>query len=199
MPFSSLTSWIEEAANRLLALDPDTRAQLGTLSGKIIRIECTAPAVTFFLIPTATGVRVLHESPQAADVSLRATLSTFLTLALARNPDMAALRAVEIDGDIELGQRIQRIWQRFDVDWEEQAARVFGDIVAHRTGTIVRNGATWMRSAAAIIGRDLAEFLHYEAQMLPPRAQIDAFLQAVDTLRADTDRLAQRIQHLHSL
>lgn len=196
MSASPLIDWMELTVNRLLALDIDTRAQFAALAGKVIRIECTAPPLAFFLIPATDGVRLLSDSHIAPDVSLRASLGTFLKLALTRTSDMSSLRAVEIEGDIELGQRIQRIWQQFDVDWEEQASHVVGDVVAHQAGNALRSGATWARSAVEIVGRDLAEFLRFEAQLLPPRAEIERFLQAVDTLRADTDRLQQRVQRL---
>lgn len=188
----------EAIGNRVLALDPETLAKLEGLSGKIIEIDITAPAIHFFIVPSGTGLRLVTESQLTPDVSLRAPLSTFAKLALVAgaSEDMATLRDLQITGDIELGTRFQRTLRGLDIDWEELAARVLGDVVAHKGANAVRAGAAWLDSAVTILARDAGEFLQFERGALPARVEVEEFMRAVDVLRADVARLEQRIARL---
>jgi ubiquinone biosynthesis protein UbiJ len=44
----------------------------------------------------------------------------------------------------------------------------------------------------------LSEYLREEAQLLPDKIQIEDYMQAVDRLRADCDRLEARIKRLQN-
>ena len=189
---------LEAIGNRVLALDPETLARLDGLSGKIVEIRVTAPAMQFFIVPSSTGLRVLTESQMTPDVSLRAPLSTFAKLAMiaGADEDMATLRDLEITGDIELGTRFQRILRGLDIDWEELASRLLGDVAAHKGANAVRAGIAWLSSAVDILARDTGEFLQFERGALPARVEVEEFMREVDVLRADVARLEQRIARL---
>lgn len=189
---------IEAIGNRVLALDPETLARLDALSGKIIEVEITTPSMRFFIVPSRLGLRFLTESQVAADVTLRAPLSTFAKLALVprADEDMATLRDLEITGDIELGTRFQRALRGLDIDWEELASRVLGDVAAHKGANAVRAGVAWLNSAVNVLARDAGEFLQFERGALPARVEVDEFMRAVDVLRADVARLEQRVARL---
>jgi ubiquinone biosynthesis protein UbiJ len=53
--------------------------------------------------------------------------------------------------------------------------------------------------AADTLEQNLTEYLLEESRLLPKRAQVEKFLAAVDTLRADSDRLVQRVQRLQGV
>lgn len=189
---------LEAIGNRLLALDPETLARLDGLSGKIIELDISVPALRFFVVPSRLGLRFLTESQVRPDVTLRAPLSTFAKLALVprADEDMATLRDLEITGDIELGTRFQRILRGLDIDWEELVSRVLGDVAAHKGANAVRAGIAWLTSAVDVLARDAGEFLQFERGALPARVEIDEYMRAVDVLRADVARLEQRIARL---
>ena len=50
--------------------------------------------------------------------------------------------------------------------------------------------------AATTTVRNVAEYLGHERQDLVPRSEAEQFLQGVDTLREDVDRLAARVDLL---
>lgn len=199
-PFANLSParLVEAIGNRVLALDPETLAKLAGVSGKIVEIHVTAPVMHFFIVPSSTGLRLLTESQLTPDVSLRAPLSTFAKLAMvaSASEDMATLRELEITGDIELGTRFQRILRGLDIDWEELASRVLGDVAAHKGANAVRAGIAWLNSAVDILARDTGEFLQFERGALPARVEVEQFMREVDVLRADVARLDQRIARL---
>ena len=44
--------------------------------------------------------------------------------------------------------------------------------------------------------QDAGEYLKYERELLPDRAQVETFMQQVDVVRDDVERLEARVQRL---
>ena len=92
-----------------------------------------------------------------------------------------------------MAQQVRRFFRDLDVDWEEGLATYLGDAPAHQIGRLVRGVRGWFAESRDAAGRNLAEYLTEERRDLPPRAELDAFLDDVDRLRSDADRLAARV------
>ncbi|OGI58873.1 MAG: hypothetical protein A2V58_05070 [Candidatus Muproteobacteria bacterium RBG_19FT_COMBO_61_10] len=191
-----LTSVLEDAGNRVLRLDPATLAGLGALHGRVVCLTFTDMATSIHLQPSESGLRVLHDYAGTADVTLSGRLPAFARLSLGAQPGLFFSGELTISGDVELGHRFQRVLEGLDIDWEEQLSRVVGDVAAHAIGNLVRDARAWTRQAGSILGQDVAEYLTEERRDLAPRQVVEPFLRAVDTLRADVDRLTQRIERL---
>lgn len=192
----TVLSGIAGAINRVLPFDPDTQAQLATFAGKIIAIEIGegGSPLRLFVCPTATGIDLRASVERPADVTIAGSMAVFVQLW--RWPVAAPVGQLHIRGDIELGQRFQRLLRRLDIDGEELASRYVGDIAARQLGNLWRAGNHWARHVAATLGDDSAEYLREEARVVPNRERVREFLDAVDGLRADVDRLEQRLQRL---
>lgn len=210
---SLMTAVLEDAVNRLLRLDPDTLACLGEFDGKCIGLRLAGDDsrdgggraasgtaaddrdLEFFLFPSAAGFRIRATHDTAPDVTIRGDLPVFTRLVFGGSP---ATRAgeLQISGDIELGQNFQRILRALDIDWEERTAQVVGDVAAHQLGRVARGLRAWARSSRGYLEQDLREYLQEESRLLVRREAVDRFLGAVDTLRADVDRLEQRLTRL---
>lgn len=190
---------LEAAVNRVLRLDPDTLARLGELDGKCIAVHLAREGrdVEFFLFPSASGFRVRATPDGVPDVTIRGDVPVFARLVFGGN---GAARAgeLQISGDIELGQHFQRLLKQIDLDWEEQAARVVGDVAAHQLGRAVRGLRAWARQSRGYLEQDAREYLVEESRLLPRRESVEQFLRAVDTLRADADRLEKRLDQLRN-
>ncbi len=196
----ALAATLETALNRYLSLDPDIAAQLATLEGKVIRLEILGLAMAFYLLPGHDGIQVLSHYTGEADTCLRAAPLTLARLSVGQHAEDRVFSGdVEISGDIELGERFRDILAGADIDWEEQLAHVIGDVAAHQIGNAVRSGLHWSHRTLETFGQDLAEYLQYERRDLPVRHEIETFLSAVDILRADSDRLAARVQRLETV
>ena len=187
---------LEDAANRLLRLDPDSLRELGGISGRVIRLDLRGLGRALYLFPSEAGIYIRTEHAGVPDAILSARLAGLLNLALGRQSWAFLSGELEISGDIELGQRFQKILRRFDIDWEEAAARWFGDPLAHQLGNFMRAVSSGLRASGEVVMRDLVEYLQHERRDLPSRHEVDAFLRAVDVLRADVDRMEQRIARL---
>lgn len=193
-----LTALLEEVVNRALRLDPDTLARLAELRGKAIRLRATGDQpFEIIVLPDESGLRLTRQHDSEPDVTLMGDIPVILRFAMRRVlPDVVAAGEVQISGDIELGQRFQRLLEQADIDWEEQFARVLGDVPAHQLGNVLRDVGGWSRQALHTLRRDVAEYLQEESRLLPPRARAGAFRHSVETLQRDLESLENRLARL---
>ena len=167
-----MTELFEEFINRILRFDPDTLARLAELQGKVIRLRASGDRpFEIFVLPDESGLRLHSRHDREPDVTLAGDIPVIFRFALRRIiPDVVAAGEVQISGDINLGQRFQRLLEQADIDWEEPAARVLGE--------------------------DTAEYLQEESRLLPSRSRAEAFRQAVEALRWEAERLESRLERL---
>ncbi len=180
----------EAIINRLLRLDPQTLVRLGELEGKLIRVDLGT--MTFHVEPVAEGLKLHRNAPRAPDVTLRGSVPVFARLARTG----IAVGELQISGDIEVGSRFQRILKDVELDWEEPLSRVVGDVAAHQIGRAVRGATSWGIETSRTVAQDVVEYLQEERRVLAPRVRVEDFMQSVDKLRADADRLEKRIELL---
>ena len=191
---------LEAALNRALALDPDTRDGLRSLDGQRIVLQVEQP-------PLALQVRVdgerLRVGPVAADVepdlSVRSTLAALVAqLPVFRRDDAPPVGRLRVSGDADLARRLQRLAERFDPDWQQPFAAVFGDVLGVQIANAVAGALRQARVTARNLAESAAEFVTEESRDVVGREELDAFHDDVDALRDDVERLAARIARLPS-
>lgn len=192
------TAALEKVLNQCLQMDPETLAQVTQLEGKVIALEIQGVGKTIFLVPTATGLRVQSVFEGESDVTIRGGVFSLARLGLSDNPSSVFGDGVEMTGDAHLGRKIQHILDSLDLDWEEQLSHLTGDVLAHQLGNTARDLFGWGRKTADTFGRDVAEYFQEESRDLVVRAELNQFLDSVDTLRSDVDRLDQRVKRLQA-
>jgi ubiquinone biosynthesis protein UbiJ len=132
------------------------------------------------------------------DSALRVTAapSALLAMAFLRGRDEATTPGrVDVSGDADLARRLERIARKFEPDFDEAFARVFGDVAGFQIARGVRSALATLRGAKAF-ARDTAEYLSEEGRVIVPKAEVDVFLDDVDALRERTDRLDARVKRL---
>ena len=191
---------LEAALNRALALDPDTRDGLRSLDGQRIVLQVEQP-------PLALQVRVdgerLRVGPVDADVepdlSVRSTLAALVAqLPVFRRDDAPPVGRLRVSGDADLARRLQRLAERFDPDWQQPFAAVFGDVLGVQIANAVAGALRQARVTARTLAESAAEFVTEESRDVVGRDELDAFHDDVDALRDDVERLAARIARLPS-
>lgn len=188
---------LEQAVNAALALDPRTGERLARLQGKVIAIELRGTGITFTLQPTTEGkLRLMGDYDGEVDTTLRGAPFALLRMSTGRTGEGMFSGEVAIDGEVELGQQIQRVFEKLDIDWEEHLSRLTGDIVAHQIGNTMRGLFAWGERAAEHLGRDTADYLQEESDTLPVDWEVEEFIKGVDTLRSDVDRIEARVKRL---
>ena len=201
MLFAALTATLETAFNAWLALDAQThgnaRSRLQALQGKLICLHISNPDVQLYFLPTADQVRVTTRYAAAPDVTIHGSALGLMRLSASNDAGKAMLEhGIKIDGDMGLGNHFSQILREIDVDWEELLSRAVGDVVAHHLGKVVRNAQGWLGDSSHAMRLNTQEYLQEEARLVPADAEIRQYLDAVDTLRADTDRLEARLKRL---
>jgi ubiquinone biosynthesis protein UbiJ len=192
------TAALEKALNQCLRMDPESLARVTALEGRVIALEISGLGRMVYLVPTATGLRVQSVFEGEPDVIIRGGPFSLARLGMSEHPTEVFGHGVEMTGDALLGRKVQRILDGLQLDWEEQLSHVSGDVVAHQVGNTVRGLRDWGRNTADALGRDLAEYFQEESRDLVVKAELAPFLDGVDALRADVDRLNQRVRRLEA-
>jgi len=192
------TAALEKALNHCLQMDPETLAQVTQLEGKVVALVIIGLGRSIYLVPTADGLRVQSVFEGEPDVSIKGGVFSLARLGLSENPASVFGDGVEMVGDAQLGRKVQHILDSLDLDWEEQLSRLSGDVIAHQVGNTVRDLFSWGSKTAETLGRDVAEYFQEESRDLVVKPELDQFLDQVDVLRSDVDRLAQRVKRLQT-
>lgn len=189
---------LESLINHLLSLDRETLDDLAGLSGKVIQLELIntgQPVIS--LIIREHAIHVDTDYTGTGDVLIRGTPLDLLVYIRSSSDDGSVVTGnMEIRGNLGLAQEFQRLLRRFEIDWEEQAARLVGDTLARKTSNIVTMSTDFLRRLKEKIELDLSEYVLYETEVLPEKEEIEDFNNSVDTLRDDFERLKQRFQKL---
>ncbi|QLQ30494.1 MAG: SCP2 sterol-binding domain-containing protein [Candidatus Thiothrix singaporensis] len=201
MLFTALTATLETAFNTWLELDKKTHGnaleRLQAMQGRLICLHVSNPDLKLYFLPMADNVRVATEYDAEPDVTIHASALALMRLSAAEDVGKAMLeQGVKIDGDMGLGNRFSDILRAVRVDWEELLSQAVGDVVAHQMGQLTRAAKGWLDGSAHAMRLNTQEYLQEEARLLPAEAEIRQFLDAVDTLRMDTDRLEARLKRL---
>lgn len=196
----ALTAFLDRVTRLLLDLDPDGREKLAGLKGKSFCLEVTAPKITLYLIPTDRGLELRQERHGEPDVTLTGPLSAFIRLT---RPDsqgnLSADNQISMRGDAEAGQAFGKILSQLDIDWEEGLSRLVGDTPARKMGNILRDLNDWAAESMDLSRTDAAEYLQEEKRLLTTPLAHERFCNDVNDLRADVDRIEQRIIRLLAL
>ena len=188
---------LEQALNAALALDPKTGERLQGIDGKVIEIVFNGIGQRLFLQPQGGSLKLMGHYAGEVDTTLRGAPFDMLRLRSSRTGEAMFGRGVEIDGDVELGTRFQRIIEKLDIDWEEHIARISGDIIAHQIGNTVRDLFAWGKRSADHLGEDITDYLQEEQQILPTGWAVKEFIDGVDTLRSGVDLLEAKLKRLN--
>lgn len=199
---AALLAGVEAGLNQVLALDATALPRLAALQGRVIAVDCTAPALRLFLLPGADGLRLAGHWEAPADCTLRAPAGRLLELAVRRDKS-AVLHApdVELDGHSACLLDLAAILQDLELDWEGALAEWLGPLGAVALARPLQGAGQWSGDALASLRLNLADWLAEEARLLAGRqeaearfAELDDLKLALDRLEARSERLARRLE-----
>lgn len=196
--WSILFSSIESVLNYYLQLDPETTMRLAKLAGKVVAIKDSRLNFECYLIFTPEKIKLQRHYQGIADTTLQGTpfaLSKLFNLFSSRQQAIFS-GEITISGDMELGQAVQTIFDNIDVDWEEQLSKLTGDVIAHQVGNRIRGLQNFLSTSKTSFQQNLSEYLQEEIGYLPPRLELEDFLQDVSLIRDDIERMEARVQRI---
>lgn len=190
---------VEVALNRFLALEASALAECAQLAPRIIELRTQAPDWSFFIEFHGGGVRVAPESGRAAEVRVSGRMTNLMKLAWTvaqSGGDTGVPQGLQVDGDVELLLRFNRLLARVGFDPEEFAAKIVGDAAGHRLTQGLRAAFSWGQRTVSTLGLDSAEYLREETRDLARGSDAAEWAEAVDKLRDDVARFEARLQRL---
>lgn len=186
---------LERAINQALKLDPTTLRALEPLEGKVIQVEIKGTPLNLYLIPSRQGLQLRGFLDGGVDSHVTGTLADFTELLSSDDaPSTLINGGISIRGDSAPLLQLLSILHRLEIDWEASLARLIGDIPAHEIGRAVRNGLAWGKQAVSSIGRQAEEFLHEEARLVPPEAEMQGLFKNIQQLNLAVDRFEARLE-----
>jgi len=197
----ALLTSAEQGLNRVLRLDPTALPRLARLAGRIIEIDCSAPAMQLFVLVEEDGLRLASSWAADADCRLRAPASSLVRLLVSRQKTAVLHEPqVSIDGDSGVLMSLAEVLQDLELDWEYEASRWLGPVGAQLLGTGVRTPTRWLRESGDSLRQDLADYLTEESRALVGQQEAEARFSEIDDLKLALDRLEARIERLaHNL
>ena len=191
-----LLNILELAINGALEFDPKAQRDLVKLHGKTMTLEIKPIPQKISISPMPHGLEFANES-KATDVTLSATIGALVKISR-DGLDDAELESgeLEINGDPIVGQRFARILSQLDIDWEGLLAQRLGETPAVLISGGFVKAKEIAKESKGLFSKHLSNLLTDEMGLVAAKSDIELFLDNVDTLRADADRLQARIQRI---
>lgn len=187
----------EQLINKALQYDPATQQGLRALSGNILAVQLTNPALTLYVSPLDDELQLMSHCD--GDVDTRIS-GSWLALAQLAHADTHTLKdsGVSVMGNTAFLGELQKLLKQVDIDWEEMLSQLAGDIVGPQMASIIRAKFQWTRARAESAARLTREFLTEELGTLPHRVELHEFYTSVDDLRFAVDRIQARVDALRT-
>ncbi len=191
---NALFKGLNTAVDKALALDPKARKNLRALTGKVIEVRLQPFNISLFMLPDNEGFRLQSRHSGPVDTTIEGTpLALF---AMGADTPVSGLTPVRIAGDASLGQHMAKWLKTLNPDWEEGLCQLLGDGPGVRVAKTLRAGGDFARRLATTLIRSGSEYLTEESRMVVTAAELEPFYDAVDDLKAETQRLERRLQQL---
>jgi ubiquinone biosynthesis protein UbiJ len=189
---------LQETLNRNVAESRRAQAICRQLDGRVMALVAQETPIRLYF--KAADGRLVLDSRHEGETDARIEGTPLSLLALAGPDAERRLRAggIRIEGDAETAQKFRDLLALVRPDFEEELARVLGDVAAHRIANLARGLLGWGRSTADSVATSVVEFLQEEGRDLPTRVEVDEFLEGVDRLRDDAERVEARIARLEA-
>lgn len=188
---------VSSSINHVLRHNSWAPHRLRSFAGKTVRFECPPASLALTVMEngevTATAAAAAATAP---DVTIRLTPGLMLRV-LAR--DQTAWSEIEVSGDTDFATAINYVCRNLRWDLEEDLARVFGDIAAHRMVEAGRTLDQWRAQSFDNLARSFAEYWTEEQPLIARARDVEQFNRDVDQLRDDIARFEKRLEQLSAL
>lgn len=194
-----LIELFELATNHALEHDQRTMQRLQQLQGKSMALHIKTIEQSITVSPCPEGVELSREIPENVDVTLTATPSAMLKISR-DGMEQADLQPgdLEISGDPIIGQRFAKIIAELNIDWQTLLAEQIGDSPARVVSMAAEQTRDFVQQSRSQLHTRFIHFIQQELDVTVEQDEVNQFLDNVDSLRGDAERLAARIKRLQT-
>lgn len=189
--FKPPTFLITKPLNYLVEQTGWTKKQLQAFNGKSIAFNVFP--WTYLLIINTDGL--WEPAPVEVIPDAIFTLTPFAGLRFMQG-DQQAQQTIKVEGDMQFAKEVAYIFQNLRWDYEEDLSKVFGDVIAHRIGSLVRSMTSWTKQSSINLAENFRDYWVQEKPVIASTRAINEFNNDVDTLRDDVERFEKRLQKL---
>lgn len=189
---------LQEVLSRGIADSRRAQALCRQLDGRVMSLAAVGTPLTLYFLAREGRIALSTRHEGSTDASLSGTPVALLALAGAGAEGALRGGGVRIEGDAEIAQRFRELLALARPDFEEELARVIGDVGARRVANAARGLLAWGRRTSGALAQDVVEYLQEEGRDLPTRIEVEEFLDSVDRLRDGAERLDARLARLES-
>lgn len=198
-PSPSLLAPFAALMNRAITGSTPARRLCDRLEGRSFAVVVTGgPQPLRLLLRVAAGTLLLGGDDTPADATVTGTPLALLAMVAPKANLAIRGTGIRIEGDAETAQAFRELLSHTHPDLEAEAARYLGDAPAHHALRLARNVAQFGKHVVSSFAANSAEYLTEESGQLPPRAQVEVFMDEVDRLREAVDRAEARVRLLET-
>ncbi|WP_334107712.1 ubiquinone biosynthesis accessory factor UbiJ [Methylobacillus sp.] len=177
--------------NHLLTQNSWAAEQLQPFAGK--HAHLALPPLSATVVVLEDGGLAIAGETAIADATITVPPSVALRILAG---DERANTSAAITGDTEFATALAKVLQGMSWEYEEDLSHIVGDIPAHEIVRRGRAAVSQVKHQAANIAGMFAEYWQEEQPLIAKKRHVEQFIQDVDTLQEDTQRLAKRIHKL---
>lgn len=194
-----LLDLLELAGNKTLEHDPQSLARLAKLQGKTMTLNIKTIGQSISVTPQLEGLEFSHTVPEKVDVTLSVTIPAMIKISR-DGMDNAELDSgeLEIMGDPIVGQRFAQVIAELDIDWHGLLAEHIGESPAKAVTFAAGQAKSFADDSRLKFKEFLNTLIKDDMRLVADKDSVESFLDDVDTVRADTDRLMARLTHIQT-
>lgn len=189
-------SLIEPAVNKLLTFDEQANVKLTKLEGKSLSVRLTDLSLNIKLMVQKN--RLLLSSNTEGYDCLVTTSSRYLR-SLSDASQLTKLIKqdnLDLDGDLAIAQAFSELLINNDIDWQALLASYFGDALAHTIATSINALAENIKVKSKDMDYTVSTAITEELKLSPHYNEVNLFVEQVDVLAAQTERLSAAVNSL---
>ncbi len=179
------------ALNHLLSQSGWALQRLAKFAGKTVRFDIAPFSFAYTVQPDGTVLKASLDASADAVSTIPPSLLPRLAL-----KDETAFSLIQSTGDTTFLAEIFYLSKHLRWDAAEDISRVTGDIVAERLVHLAETTHQQIRDSALNLTQAYTEYWTEERPLVAKSIHINQFVQQVDALRDDAERLEQRISRL---
>lgn len=201
--FSSLALRpLEDLINHSIAKSPGAQAAAAALDDKSLDvcIEGTPVALRMVVVDGVVQLSQLATGPESPAATAGLSGPPIAMMRLMSGDPQALIRAgeIHITGSPDTADQFRELLHLAKPDMETELARILGQSAAHQLGSFARGLGDLGARTGERLAQRLSEYLTVEKRSVLTQAELNRFLQAVDTLANDVERAAARVERLRN-
>ena len=195
---SAALAGAEQVLNQAIALAPHSHRELDAVSGTLLGIEITTLDLTIYIeMVRGAEIRLIAHCERDTDAFVRGTLEDFAALATSDDPAATLINSgIELEGSSASLITLQQVVSRMEIVWEAPLVELLGDVAGHQVAEGLRRFLRWGEGARASLKRQVSEYLLEEGRLTPPKAELEHFYGAVQSLTVRVERAQSRVEKL---